>query len=919
MQRMSANGAGTITNNWNTGFNFASGATAPALRGLTVQSTLSMADGLRLAPYPLADDGQRNFVDLNTIPSAIVDRIEVLRDGASSTYGADAIAGVVNVITKKEVQGLHIGASTGTSQEGGGDENRFDITWGTGDLESDGHNFYVSAEYLHMNRLTRQDRAGTNYATSDWTNVCNSDGSCMANGNWNSITEEDGSFFGSIDVPGVAMVRPVAAGEGNGYGNLEFLNQAAGCREWPEVVVPPGVSGTSPPINCEVNYWGVYSDFQPDIMRKGITLRYTANLSDDSQFYAMANFYRTDTNSNYVPQNFDRGMVNPQGATYQGAYQVLLPVYVCAGGVGTFDGENTGCDATNGILNPYNPYAATGERAQMEFRSPIARKTSTESRVSRVALGLDGSFGNDWRYGTAFTASEVNLERTQAGDYIPGRIMDVVAQGTFNFAEPLDTPQEIWDYISPDSVVTSPSRLWMVEATLAKDLVEMGGGPLQAAVGISYRDESINAPSANPANDRNPYDRYLSMNAVGTKGARDVSSMFFEIDAPFTESFDVVASGRYDDYSTGQDSFSPKVGFKWQLLDSLALRGTWSQGFRIPSFNESFGLPTTGFVTRIVDCVAYQAFCDSHNNNSYATDSYSLGLTNVGDPTLDPEESESFTAGIIWNATDNLSITLDYWNIEVEGLITGVTSTSEAEDQYYSNNGVVDIPGVRVIQGAADAENPNALPLIGSVQSSYQNQDLQEVSGIDLAVTLNIPFSRMDWVSAFEVSYLDKYTLTTDGGDVLEYAGTLSPCNITSCSGAPDYRGSWQNTLMFNDDKTTVALTIYYTAGMDSASIDYGGVEGDCAGNAAIGASTASYVDGTPVNCNSSSLVNTDLTVHHQLNDQVRLFVDVMNLLDEDPGFDPSAAYGLFGFNPAWAGPQIMGRYFRLGAKLDFE
>src|SRR5204862_3706783 len=105
VQRMTANNAGTIQQGWNTGFNFASGANAPALRGLTVQDTLSVADGLRIAPYPLADDGQRNFVDLNTIPSAIVDRIEVLRDGASSTYGADAIAGVVNVITKKESQG----------------------------------------------------------------------------------------------------------------------------------------------------------------------------------------------------------------------------------------------------------------------------------------------------------------------------------------------------------------------------------------------------------------------------------------------------------------------------------------------------------------------------------------------------------------------------------------------------------------------------------------------------------------------------------------------------------------------------------------------------------------------------------------------------------------------------------------------
>jgi iron complex outermembrane receptor protein len=116
VQRLPANNAGTIQTGWNTGFNFASGANAPALRGLTVQSTLSLADGLRLAPYPLADDGQRNFVDLNTIPSAIIERVEILRDGASSTYGADAIAGVVNVITKSEIQGFHIGGPTKVAQ-----------------------------------------------------------------------------------------------------------------------------------------------------------------------------------------------------------------------------------------------------------------------------------------------------------------------------------------------------------------------------------------------------------------------------------------------------------------------------------------------------------------------------------------------------------------------------------------------------------------------------------------------------------------------------------------------------------------------------------------------------------------------------------------------------------------------------------
>lgn len=144
VQRISAGNAGNISANWNTGYNFATGANAVSLRGLTVQSTLTIFDGLRMAPYPIADDGQRNFVDMNTIPSGVVDRIEVLRDGASSTYGADAVAGVINVIMKKEVQGLHLDMSGGISQRGDGAEQRISATYGYGDLATQGFNFYIN-------------------------------------------------------------------------------------------------------------------------------------------------------------------------------------------------------------------------------------------------------------------------------------------------------------------------------------------------------------------------------------------------------------------------------------------------------------------------------------------------------------------------------------------------------------------------------------------------------------------------------------------------------------------------------------------------------------------------------------------------------------------------------------------------------
>ena len=915
VQRLSANGAGTITQGWNTGFNFASGANAPALRGLTVQSTLAISDGLRMAPYPLADDGQRNFVDLNTIPDAVVERIEVLRDGASSTYGADAIAGVINVITKKEIQGLHLGGSIGISQKGDAGEQRFDATWGYGDLADDGWNFYVSGEYRKQDALYARDR-GYPFNTADRTSTCGESGSCLPNLNWNGFTPENGSFNGLISVPGVTLVRPVNPDNpATGGGRFEFLNPAAGCRGY-NLHTNIGTSGTAPLAGvCEVDFQADYIMLQPEIERQGLTARFTANVGDRAQIYAIANYYNTKTNASFTPLGFNGTPTSPNNGA--AAYNVMLPVYVCNTGVGTLTGTGTGCDATNGVLNPYNPYAADGQTAQAFVRSTRGRTVNTSSRALRGVLGIEGSFGDDWRYSANFTASEVRLKRAQENYPIPQRIADLVARGELNLNDLEANSQEVWDYISPRNVTKSVSELWQVQATLAKDLFELPGGPLQAAVGVSYRDESIDAPSANPGTLGNQYDRYYGINAVGTSGSRNVKSAFFELSAPVIEQIELTASGRYDDYSTGQSNFSPKLGVKFTPIPQVAVRGTFSKGFRIPSFNESFGLPTTGFVTRTVNCTTYAAFCAAHGNNAYATGQYSLGLTQVGNPDLDPEKSTAFTAGIIVEPIRNISLTVDFWHIKVKGLITGVTSTAAAEAAYYANNGVVNIPGITVRPGQPDPAFPNALPLIGFIESSYTNQDSQVVSGIDFGANVSLPIgNNVTWRSNFDASYMLKYELTTDAGDKLRYDGTLSPCNITSCSGSPKWRASWQNTLAFGD--TTLSLTAYYTKGYDTASIDFGGIKGDCAFNAENGTSTHSYVDGSPVNCKTKDVWNVDFTASQKIGDKFTIYANVLNVFGIKAPFDPDAAYGLFGYNPAWAGPNIMGRYFRLGAKVNF-
>lgn len=950
VQRLSANGAGTITQNWNTGSNFATGANAASLRGLTVQSTLTVFDGLRMAPYPLADDGHRNFVDLNTIPAGVIERIEVLRDGASSTYGADAVAGVINIITKKEIQGVHLDASSGISQRGDAAEQRVSATVGYGDLDGQGFNFYVNAEYQRQKALWARDRRYP-FNSADLSKICDGDGHCMPNNVVNGVNA-DGTWTGlgttttpawrpynsspltltdpggteHTYAPGTIALAPYTVL--NGCGDLASVNltaaqQGATKPTWTPVYDDDeetilgynfnNVNYTGPVYGanqCQQDLRQQYSQLQPEQERIGFSGRFTANIGDRAQAYAAFNYYQVRTQTQLSPLGF-AGQTTPPGAVVYNP--VFLPAYLCSGATPSRTGNN-GCNAENGTLNPNNPFAADGSWARLIYRYDRPREIYSKSRALRGALGISGSFGEDWNYNADLTVSNTQLDIVQRNFLVPQRLINVISDGSYNFVTPSANGEEIRDYIAPVNRTRSTSDLWQAQANLSKSLFQLPGGPFQALIGAAYRHESIDNPSANAQDDEHPYDRYYGVNSVGASGSRNVRSAFFELSAPIVEQLELTGSGRYDDYSSGQSNFSPKVGFTFTPVKEVLLRGTWSKGFRIPSFNEAYGLPTTGYITQTVNCEKYKAFCDAHGNNTYATGAYSIGLTSSGNPNLKPEKSTSWTLGTVIEPVRGISFTVDYFNIKVKNLVTGV-DYSGIPDLYYANNGTVDIPGITVRPQLPDNANPNALPLLGFIEYSFQNADSQEVSGLDfgLNVVRNLS-SNIRWTSSADASYLIKFQKRFDSGAVQRYDGTLSPCDITSCSGSPKWRGSWQNTLEIGD--AAISATVYYTGGYDSAMIDYGDVKGDCANND----NGVAYrgPGNLQVQCKAKATWNVDLAGSYKIGDKFTIYGNIMNVFDIKPPFEPNAAYGIFQFNPAWAGPNIMGRYFRLGAKVDF-
>ncbi|MEO5494189.1 MAG: TonB-dependent receptor [Sphingomonas sp.] len=927
LQLLTANNAGTAAPSWSS-FGFATGASSPSLRGLNNAYTLVLFNGMRTASYPLGDDGYRTFVDINTIPSSIVDKVDVLQDGASATYGSDAIAGVVNVLIKREITGLHLNGSAAISQRGDNGERKLSASAGYGKLDEQGFNVWVNGEYQKSDPLFLRDR-GFPYGTADQSAICGTAAQgCLPNGIRNGIQPGGGyNGFTSTSVPFVRPYSPALVS----LGGNQLLNPALGCQNLQPVTLTAAqraVSGLSagqfitPATVCQEDLVERYRAYNSNIERKGLNARATIKLGSFGEAYVMANYYNTKTSGNNAgPTSLVSQTAN--GGTVVTVSSIYLPVYVCAAGVGTIDAANrlvaTGCTAANGTLNPNNPFAASGNLARLTGLVPQSRTTNTDTKTYRVTAGLQGTIGDGWNVALNGTASSVILKTENRGYLYLQGFLDAVAKGTFNFVDPSQNTQAQTEGVFKPNFNRSISKLTQIQATVDKDIFKLPGGDVNVAVIGGYRYESINQPSSNPPNNVNPNARYYSINAVSVVGKRHVWSAGYEVTLPIFDMLKIKADGSYDSYSSGQKAFSPKFEAEFRPIEQVKLRGTYSKGFRIPSFSESFALPTTGFVGASTPCTSptYAAFCAAHATNPAYTQGYTYGLTSSGNPNLKPEKSTSFTAGVVINPIPSITLTADFFQTKIKNVIIGATATPDVFAQYYTNNGVVNIPGIVVTRGVPDALNPAALPTIGTIAASYKNANQFLVRGFDFSASGRFQITPdIKWITSANASLLLRLEQTLEDGSVNRYDNSLGQCGITACSGAPKWRGTWQNTLDFNG-RGNITLTAYYTSGYSQVATDSGGVYGDCQTSADNGQLLA-WNNGDPVQCNTKSVFYLDGHVEAKIQDRLTVYMDVKNLLDKKPSYDPNGGYGLYQFQPAWSDALFVGRFFRFGAKVDF-
>jgi iron complex outermembrane receptor protein len=904
IRTISADGAGSIGTGFQGGFS--AGGSAVSLRNLGVSSTLVLIDGLRSTNFPINDDGHNSYVDLNSLPFSNIEKIEVLKDGASSVYGADAIGGVVNLITKKQFTGVKGSVEGGQSSKKDAGHFRTDLTVGYGDYNKNGWNLYLAGEYQRDGRVTNHSR-GFPYNDRDLTSIGgldqNTADSTLTTATPSAVVTRVGQT--DLNNPFAGMIgAPLTT-------SYQLLNPA--CPNGSYTVTTGAAQGTG----CKYNLQDIYNQIAPLQEKYGVNGRLSIDFHNGIEGWITGSFSHSmvDIKSTARPIR-DTQPFGASPALASSNPGVVLPVYVCSSGVNC-------ATAGDRRLNPNNPFAAAfaGDPANGAARiyylfGDLPFGSHRTNEVVRGTAGLTGTYSDDWHWRIEGQASKDNLELISRGYLNIAGLKQAINTGAYNFVSPALNTEATRDLVSPDIKTPSFTSNVSLDASVTHPLAELAGGDLQLAFGGQIRKEVLENNNQNVRLDT------LALSTASSFGKHTVAAAFAELDAPVLKTLDINLSGRYDHYSEGFGRFSPKVGFKWTPDTRIAFRGTFSKGFRAPTFPESNPRSQfSGFASYTPPAafqIAHGGLTSAGNTNGYAQ-SYQAGQGVVGNPDLKPEISTSFTGGVILQPWRWLSATVDYYNVKKSNLIVTGPDVGAARAAYYGQTtAAAGCAAVAAFQGyscnvvdAVDPQFPNALPRLLIVNAPFVNANFSRTSGVDFQVQSNLFLTDdLRWTSRAEVSYVIQYDLHTPTG-VQKYAGTLGPYELSSGNGTPRWRGNWQNTLEYKDFSFTA--TAYYVGKIKSVAADDFGT--DCVNGNPYATGNAVVAQAF---CTIKSFINVDLNASYQVRPQLTLYANVGNVFARKAPIAPGAYTSNPNYLTSWHYAGLIGRTWKVGASYNF-
>jgi iron complex outermembrane receptor protein len=671
---------------------FSGGGSYADLRGLGTGRTLVLLDGQRLAPNAFSG----NAVDLSGIPFSAIDSVEVLRTGASSLYGSDAISGVINFITKKNFQGLTFEGTYDKPQKQGGSSDEMEGTFGHGDLASDGYNFMATVGYSKQNELQASARgfsaAGIN-PPEGGTSTNNP-------GTWpGSVIDSNGNYF--------QPSGPNASG-GNGYptcaGN-PFLNTS--------------ISG-----NCAYRY-SAATDLLPQHSELSVLATLTKSIGADNSLQAQYFWAQSDVVGWSGPMFYEFAM-NPGSPYFPGnslgpSVAGLLPSY---GGTTPVNLSGTPSPVLAVWTDPNN--------------NRYAGNLNTEQRALLTFAGKNAG----WDYTTSLNYSQnINDDRNVSG--FPNE--SVLAPG--GTLSPLINPfgpqsaagQALINssYIAGTYLIGEDKR-WSADGHASHELGDIisKGNPATVAVGFQVGGERFDSATT-AYNTLTQAATGLGNSAV--EGSRTFQAVFMELDLPLTSTLDLTLADRQDKYSDFGSTNNPKIQARWQPTNFVTFRGTASTGFRAPTLfslyePDSLAASTGGSMGQGNPNCAVSPPIAPFTSATCATQG--LGLFG-GNPNLTAETSENFDLGVVLQPLTDLGITLDYYRILVKNTISAVPAQAIYGDpalfaSYYKTNAAGGL--TPSIEEAANCIPSYLASTCGYIEVNAANTGHLTTSGIDLSI-----------------------------------------------------------------------------------------------------------------------------------------------------------------------------------------
>jgi len=848
LQTITADGAGSIPKTFGNGF--AGGGAGISLRGLGAGSTLVLLNGRRMATYGLADDGQKVFTDLSTIPLDAVERVEVLKDGASAIYGSDAIAGVVNIILRSDFQGAILRASYGLSGDSDGDAKKATLTAGTGDLATDGWNAFFSLDVGKTDAIKISDRKNRKWiGTGD-----------IRRWGYDAADAQflGGAYLSGGTAGGVGPNGSVFDDRNVDEDNPAFLVALPGCANL--TTIPGQTDATAQAQGCLWDPSQQYRDLTPEEKYVNVFGRASFAFGEGGEIYTEIGYSKKET----IFSNTPSGAAGTWG----------FP-----GGVVT---ANSGSKATVlGPDHPDNPIPGQASRLRYSAWDVGPRVTNNTNEFNRFLVGVKGNWG-EWSYDTAYLHSATDLVNKRTGFLRYSAVQCALADpncagGVWRIGDNANlNSQALYDYISPTISARAKSGLDMFDFTVSRSLMDLKGGPLGLAVGTEWRKTS-NSLTPQTYTDEGDI---IGLGYSAYDGTQNVYAGYVELSAPVLEQLELSAAMRYDKYESGEGKATPKLGVKWTPADWIALRASYAEGFRAPNPAENGDGGLAGFANASdpVRCLI-----DPANECTART----VAIITRPNKDLKPEESKSYSLGVVLQPTSSTSLTVDAWQIKR----TNEIAQSSTNAAIRAGNVLRDINN---IGGVANSGS------ILAVNTAYVNANSSRVRGIDTDVRQTFDIGPGQLEMDLQWSHVLKFE-RTEGGETVDYAGTHGNCDVTNCIGTPKDKVNFGTT--WRQGAWSVSGIANYIGKMDN--IDKRG-----------GDYQAFYEDGTPVE-KISSFTTVDLSGRWNVTDAFELNASVANVFDRIAPLDPTT-YGAVNYNPMhFSG--ALGRYFTVGVKYTFE